>query len=143
MTKIALINGPNLNMLGIREPHVYGATTLPDLEQRFCAEAEKLGHEVACTQSNYEGALVEYIQQARDVFDGIVINPGAYTHTSIAILDALTIFEGLVIEVHIANVHRRESFRSYSYVSLRADGVIAGCGINSYFLALQQLHLAL
>ena len=136
---ILLLNGPNLNLLGNREPHIYGAETLEDVEAAARATAELLGLTLTTAQSNHEGALVDHIQQARDKMAGIIINPGAYSHTSIAILDALNAFDGPVIEVHVSNIHRRESFRHHSHVSLRADGVIAGCGVQGYDLALRRL----
>ena len=136
---ILVLNGPNLNLLGQREPAVYGTETLADVETACHAEAAGLGMTVRFAQSNHEGVLVDLIQAARADCAGIVINPAAYTHSSVAILDALNAFDGPVIEVHISNVHRRESFRHHSYVSLRADGVIAGCGTQGYLLALQRL----
>ncbi|MFD0914904.1 type II 3-dehydroquinate dehydratase [Pseudahrensia aquimaris] len=138
-SSILLLNGPNLNMLGLRQPEIYGRDTLADVEA-MCIEAGKqLGLTVEARQSNYEGELVTWIQQARDVFDGIVINPGAYSHTSIAILDALNAFEGKVVEVHISDIHAREEFRHHSYVSHRADHVIVGQGIKGYTMALDEL----
>ena len=139
MVKIDLINGPNLNLLGQREPSVYGHETLADVEAQLHALGAELGLSVTAYQSNHEGALVDRIQAARGEVQGIILNPGAYGHTSIAILDALNAFEGPVIEVHVSNIHRRERFRHHSYVSLRADGVIAGCGVQGYALALRRL----
>lgn len=136
---IQILNGPNLNMLGTRQPEIYGAETLSDVIAACRIAANQIGLEVTDFQSNHEGALVDAIQTARGVAAGIVINPGAYTHTSIAILDALSAFEGPVIEVHISNIHKREAFRHHSYVSLRAEGVIAGCGTQGYLLALHRL----
>jgi 3-dehydroquinate dehydratase-2 len=136
---VLILNGPNLNLLGQRQPEVYGRETLADVE-RLCAEtASSLGLETRFRQSNHEGALVEMIHEARTESAAIVINPAAYTHTSVAILDALNAFDGPVIEVHISNVHRRESFRHHSYVSARADAVIAGCGTQGYALALHRV----
>lgn len=136
---IYILNGPNLNLLGKRQPEIYGSETLDDVE-RICREvASAQGFEVALFQSNYEGGLVERIHEARENACAIVINPGAYTHTSVAILDALNTFDGPVIECHISNVHKREEFRRHSYVSLRADGVIAGCGIEGYALATRRV----
>ena len=144
MTKrVHVLNGPNLNLLGLREPEVYGSDTLADVEASCHALAGELGLGLVFQQSNSEGAIVDLIHVARDAADAIVINPAAYTHTSVAILDALNAFEGPVIEVHISNVHRRESFRHHSYVSLRADGVIAGCGVQGYELALRRVALLL
>ena len=140
MTKTLLIlNGPNLNLLGTREPDVYGHETLDDVQARCTALATDLGVSVDFRQSNHEGQLVDWVQQARGTADGIVINPAAYTHTSVAILDALTMFAGPVIEVHISNIHKRETFRHHSFVSGRADGVIAGCGTEGYLLAMRRL----
>lgn len=140
MTKTLLIlNGPNLNLLGTREPDVYGHETLDDVKARCLGLATELGVRVDFRQSNHEGQLVDWVQQARGTADGIVINPAAYTHTSVAILDALTMFAGPVIEVHISNIHKRETFRHHSFVSGRADGVIAGCGTEGYLLAMRRL----
>lgn len=139
MKPIHILNGPNLNLLGKRQPEVYGHETLTDVEARCAALAADLGVELHFAQSNYEGEIVEMIHAAREAASAIVINPAAYTHTSVAILDALNAFDGPVIEVHISNVHKRESFRHHSYVSLRADGVIAGCGTEGYLLALRRV----
>jgi 3-dehydroquinate dehydratase II len=139
MKTITLLNGPNLNLLGERQPEIYGHATLGDVETSCRALGQELGLAVICHQSNHEGALVDLIQAARKTSAGIVINPGAYTHTSIAILDALNAFDGPVIEVHLSNVHRREAFRHRSYVSLRADGVIAGLGTDGYLAALRRM----
>ena len=129
MSKLVyILNGPNLNLLGKRQPEVYGRETLGDVERDCAALAGELGLTLRFLQSNWEGQIIDWIHEAREDAAGIVINPGALTHTSVAILDALNAFDGIVIEVHISNVHRRESFRHRSYVSLRADGVIAGCG---------------
>lgn len=136
---VFVLNGPNLNLLGQRQPEVYGRDTLGDVEDRLSALAGELGLAIRCHQSNHEGALVDLIQEARTAGAGIIINPGAYSHTSIAILDALNAFDGPVIEVHVSNIHRREAFRHHSYVSLRADGVIAGCGTEGYLLALRRM----
>lgn len=135
---IYILNGPNLNLLGKRQPEIYGVDTLADVERR-CRAVLPEGYGLRMLQSNHEGALIDWIHEARDAASGIVINPGAFTHTSIAILDALNAFDGPVIEVHISNVHRRESFRHHSYVSLRADGVIAGLGIEGYEAAIRRL----
>ena len=136
---IHVLNGPNLNLLGKRQPEIYGHETLADVET-LCAEtAASLGHTTAFHQSNHEGEIVEMIHRARDEASAIVINPAAYTHTSVAILDALNAFDGPVIEVHISNVHKRENFRHHSYVSARADAVIAGCGTQGYALAITRV----
>ena len=133
---VLILNGPNLNLLGQRQPEIYGAETLADVEAACADLAGQLGLTPAFRQSNHEGVLVDWIQEARLTAAAIIINPGAYSHTSVAILDALNAFEGPVIEVHISNIHRREAFRHHSYVSQRADGVIAGCGTQGYQLAL-------
>jgi 3-dehydroquinate dehydratase-2 len=139
---VFILNGPNLNLLGVREPATYGYDTLADVEERCLARAAALDLTIEFRQTNHEGQLVDWIQEAREAADGIVLNAGALTHTSVAILDALNTFEGTVLEVHISNVHKREEFRHHSYVSLRADGVIAGLGIQGYTLALRRLaHL--
>ena len=134
--RVLILNGPNLNLLGTREPEIYGATTLADIESGCHACAQELGLEVDCRQSNSEGELVDWIQESRDRHDAIVINPGAYSHTSIAILDALQAVALPVIEVHLSNIHQRESFRHRSYVSKAAKGVICGFGADGYRLAL-------
>lgn len=136
---IYILNGPNLNLLGHREPDIYGSDTLDDVEAMCAAVAAKFGLEVRLMQSNHEGQLIDWIHEARAEAAGIIINPGAYTHTSIAILDALNAYEGPVLEVHISNVHKRESFRHVSYVSLRAEGVIAGFGVEGYALAVRRM----
>lgn len=137
--QILVLNGPNLNLLGQRQPEVYGRETLADVERACTALADELGVAVEFRQSNHEGQLIDWIHAARGTAAGIVINPAAYTHTSVALLDALTAFDGPVIEVHISNVHKREDFRRHSFVSLRADGVIAGCGTEGYLLALRRV----
>ncbi len=140
MTKpIFLLNGPNLNLLGKRQPEIYGRDTLADVGEACAALAEDLGLSIRLHQSNHEGALIDWIQLAREEAAGIIINPGAYSHTSVAILDALNAFEGPVLEVHISNIHKREAFRHHSYVSLRAEGVIAGFGTEGYQLALRRM----
>jgi 3-dehydroquinate dehydratase II len=136
---IYVLNGPNLNLLGKREPEIYGSDTLADVEA-MCAEVgQGFGLAVQLLQSNYEGQIVDWIHEAREEAGGIIINPGAYTHTSVAILDALNTYAGPVLEVHISNVHKRESFRHHSYVSRRADGVIAGFGVEGYTLAMRRM----
>ena len=137
--QILVLNGPNLNLLGQRQPEVYGRETLADVERACTALADELGVAVEFRQSNHEGQLIDWIHAARGAAAGIVINPAAYTHTSVALLDALSAFDGPVIEVHISNVHKREDFRHHSFVSLRADGVIAGCGTEGYLLALRRV----
>ena len=140
MTKtILILNGPNLNLLGKRQPEIYGSATLNDVARLCAAAAGTFEAEILMKQSNHEGQLVDWIQEARESAAAIVINPGAYSHTSVAILDALNAFDGPVIEVHISNIHKREAFRHHSYVSHRADGVIAGCGIDGYVFAVQRI----
>jgi 3-dehydroquinate dehydratase II len=136
---VYVLNGPNLNLLGKRQPHIYGHETLVDVEAECRRVAGERGLEVKFHQSNREYEIIDWIHEARETAVGIVINPAAFTHTSVAILDALNAFEGTVIEVHISNVHKREAFRHHSYVSLRADGVIAGLGTQGYLLGLQRI----
>ncbi|MHA3026241.1 MULTISPECIES: type II 3-dehydroquinate dehydratase [Chromohalobacter] len=138
--KILVLHGPNLNLLGTRQPEIYGHETLDDINNRLFEKAAINGWDIVCRQSNHEGELIDAIQAARtDGTDLIVINPAAYSHTSVAILDALNAYEGQVIEVHLSNIHKREAFRHHSYVSRRADGVIAGLGSRGYLLALDTL----
>lgn len=137
MSRLLLINGPNLNLLGSREPQTYGRQTLADIETATRDQAAQLGHSLDCFQSNHEGALVDRVQQAAG--DGtafILINPGAYTHTSVALRDALLAVAIPFIEIHLSNVHARETFRHHSYFSDIAAGVIVGCGALGYRLAL-------
>jgi len=136
---IYVLNGPNLNMLGLREPAVYGRESLGDVEKRAQERAKTLGLTIAFRQSNDEGELVSWIQEARDKAQGIILNAGAYSHTSIAILDALQAAELPVIEVHLSNIFRREPYRQHSYVSLAAIGVICGLGAKGYELALEAM----
>ncbi|MFC2969201.1 type II 3-dehydroquinate dehydratase [Acidimangrovimonas pyrenivorans] len=136
---ILVLNGPNLNLLGQRQPEIYGAETLADVEAACRTLAAELGFDLAFRQSNREYELIDWIHDARETARAIVINPAAFTHTSVAILDALNTFEGPVIEVHISNVHQREAFRHHSYVSQRADGIVVGCGTQGYELALQRV----
>lgn len=136
---IFLINGPNLNLLGMREPEIYGRTTLADIEHAVGESAGELGLSVICRQSNHEGDLVDWIQEARTASCGVILNAGAYTHTSVAIHDALRALDKPVIEVHLSNPHAREPFRHQSYISPIASGVIAGFGANSYLLAVEAL----
>ena len=139
MKTVYILNGPNLNLLGQRQPEIYGRETLADVGDACAKLGASLGLETALFQSNHEGVVIDTIHEARHKAQGIVINPGAFTHTSVAILDALNTFEGPVIEVHISNVHKRESFRHHSYVSLRAEGVIAGLGTEGYLAAVRRL----
>jgi len=137
--KVLILNGPNLNMLGSRQPDVYGRETLADIEKRCGQHGKSLGLTVECRQSNGEGELVGWIQDARKAHSGIVINPGAYSHTSIAIMDALLAAELPVVEVHLSNIHRREAFRHHSYVSKVAEAVICGLGSQGYLVALDAM----
>ncbi len=137
MRRILVINGPNLNMLGTRQPEIYGADTLADIEAACRKKASDLQLEIDFFQSNHEGALVDAIQQARGAFDAIVINPAAYSHTSVAVMDALLACDLPVVEVHLSNIHKRDEFRHHSYVSKVADGVICGFGKQGYLLALE------
>jgi 3-dehydroquinate dehydratase-2 len=137
MAKIMVLNGPNLNMLGTRQPEIYGRDTLADIEARLKERARAHKLDIDMRQSNHEGELVSWIQEARTTCAGIVINPAAYTHTSVAILDALLMCDIPVIELHLSNPHRREEFRHRSFTSLAARGVIAGFGAHGYELALE------
>ena len=135
--KILVINGPNLNMLGIREPDIYGAQTFGALEDFIRASASELSIDVTLYQSNHEGAIVDTIQSALGVYDGIIINPAAYTHTSVAILDALKAVSLPCVEVHLSDINSREEFRKFSYVSLIAEKTICGLGFDGYREALK------
>ena len=136
---ILIINGPNLNMLGTRQPEVYGHETLADIEAACIRHASLAGLEVEFRQSNHEGDLVDWIQGARERVAGIIINAGAYTHTSIAILDALLSAEVTCVEVHLSNIHQRDEFRHHSFVSKAAKGMICGFGSHGYILAIDAL----
>jgi 3-dehydroquinate dehydratase-2 len=145
MKKILVLNGPNLNLLGTREPEQYGSTTLPDVEAMCRGAGERLGYEVECFQSNWEGALIDKIQEYGRLYKaglalGCVFNPGAFTHTSVALHDAIKGVDGLpVIECHISNVHAREAFRHHSYISPAAAGIVVGFGVQGYLIALDGL----
>ena len=136
---IYVLNGPNLNLLGTREPAVYGRDTLDDVRRRTETRAQSLGLKIDFRQSNHEGELVTWIQEAKTAAQGIIINAGGYTHTSIAMLDALQAAELPVIEVHLSNIFRREAFRHHSYMSLAAKGVICGFGARGYELAVEAM----
>ena len=140
MTRLAyVLNGPNLNLLGKREPEIYGRETLADVEAACRLKGEELGLALRFHQSNREYELIDWVHEAREDAAGIVINPAAFTHTSVALLDALKTCTCPIFEVHISNVHQRESFRHHSYVSLAATGIIVGCGTQGYLLALERL----
>jgi 3-dehydroquinate dehydratase II len=136
---VYILHGPNLNLLGKRQPAIYGRETLADVEVVCRHVATELGLELQFHQSNREYEIIDWIHEARENAAGIVINPAAFTHTSVAILDALNSFDGPVIEIHISNIHKREAFRHHSYVSGRADGVIAGFGTQGYALAIRRM----
>jgi 3-dehydroquinate dehydratase-2 len=136
---VYLLNGPNLNLLGKREPHLYGHDSLADVQQRCAAQAAQLKLSLEFRQSNAEAALIDWIHEARERAGGLIINPGAYGHTSIALRDALAACACPILEVHISNVYQREAFRHHSYVSAVAAGVIVGCGTQGYVLALQRI----
>ena len=137
---VLVLNGPNLNLLGLREPERYGHTTFAELEEQVRTSATDLGLALRWVQSNHEGALVDAIQAARTECAAIVVNPAAYTHTSVALRDALLVAELPTVELHITNVHTREEFRHHSYISPVADAVIVGAGVHGYTLAL--IHVA-
>ncbi|ENN94175.1 type II 3-dehydroquinate dehydratase [Bartonella bovis] len=136
---ITVLNGPNLNFLGKREPEIYSSATLEDIEKSCKDYAINLGITVQFHQSNYEGQLIEWIHEAIGVSAGLIINPAAYSHTSLAILDALKMFSGLIVEVHLSNIYQRESFRQNSYISMGANAIIAGCGGEGYLFALNYI----
>ncbi len=136
---VLILNGPNLNLLGRREPEIYGSQTLAEIEASCRRRGAELGLTVECRQSNSEGQLVDWIQEALGTRDGLILNPGAYSHTSIALLDALQAVDLPVFEVHLSNIHKRESFRAQSFVSKVADGVIAGFGADGYLMALEAM----
>ena len=143
MTKrknILILNGPNLNLLGIRQPEIYGSRTLEDLEEMCISKGKACSMNVIFEQTNSESKLVTFIQEAINTSDGIIINAAAYSHTSVAILDALNAFQGYVIEVHISDISKREEFRKFSYVSLRANHVIMGRGLEGYVEAIEKIQ---
>ena len=139
ISRILVINGPNLNMLGIREPEIYGRDSLDDIQAACEAHAGLVGAGLDFRQSNSEAEIIDWIHKARDTSDGIIINPAAFTHTSVAILDALVLTELPVVEVHISNIFRRESFRQHSYISMGATGIISGFGAHGYALAIDAM----
>ena len=136
---VPLINGPNLNMLGTREPHIYGSTTLADVEKMCRDRAKQVGLTLSCHQSNSEQQIIEWIHGAINGADGIIINPAAFTHTSVAILDALNMVKAPIIELHISNPHKREAFRHHSYITLAATALICGLGVNGYPIAVEAM----
>lgn len=136
---VLVLNGPNLNLLGTREPETYGTTTLADIEKASIAKGESLGLKVEFRQSNSEGDLVNWVQEARTGFDGLIVNAGAYTHTSVALLDALLACDIPIVEVHLSNIHQRDEFRHHSYVSKAAKGMICGFGAFGYEMGLAAL----
>ena len=140
MASVLILNGPNLNLLGTRQPEVYGKTTLADVEALCAAETARLELEMQFAQSNHEGALIDMIHEARGQHAGIILNAGAYTHTSIALMDAIASVELPVVEVHLSNIHARESFRHRSYIAPVAIGQICGFGVHGYVLAIQALQ---
>ena len=143
MTKrknILILNGPNLNLLGIRQPEIYGSRTLEDLKEMCISAGKACSMNIIFEQTNSESKLVTFIQEAINTFDGIIINAAAYSHTSVAILDALNAFPGYVIEVHISDISKREEFRQFSYVSLRANHVIMGRGLEGYIEAIEKIQ---
>lgn len=139
MASLLILNGPNLNLLGTRQPEIYGRTTLADVEALCAVEAEALGCTVACLQSNHEGALIDAVHGARGQHDGIVLNAGAYTHTSVALMDAIASAAVPLVEVHLSNIHARETFRHKSYIAPVAIGQICGFGVLGYALAIRAL----
>ena len=139
MATILLINGPNLNLLGQREPELYGTQTLEDVARDCAGVGNASGVNVDLRQTNSEAEMIDWIHEARNDAAGIIINPAAWSHTSVAVLDALNMFDGPVVEVHISNIHQREAFRHFSYVSQRAEGVIVGCGVQGYSLAVHRM----
>jgi 3-dehydroquinate dehydratase-2 len=141
---ILVVNGPNLNLLGLREPRIYGHDTLADAERTARDAADSLGYDLDFFQSNWEGAIIDRLHEARGVASGVIVNPAGLTSVSIALLDTLLAVDMPVVEVHVSNIHRREQFRHFSYVSTMADAVIAGCGIAGYGYGVDSLvrHIA-
>ena len=139
MKRVMILNGPNLNLLGVREPHIYGTTTLAEIKQACEREAAALGFAISFHQSNHEGELVDLIQSARQGTDAIIINPAAYSFTSIAIVDAIKTFEGPVLEVHISNIHARDEYHRHSKISSAATGVVCGLGPYGYIAAMDAI----
>lgn len=136
---ILVINGPNLNLLGEREPHIYGSQTLADINHALTEQAKQAGFVLECFQSNHEGALIDKVQQARQTTCGLIINPGGYAHTSVALRDALAAYVHPIVEVHLSNIYKREGFRHHSFISAVVTGLICGLGADGYRLALDAL----
>lgn len=143
MTLILILNGPNLNLLGTRQPEIYGTTSLNDIIAICQIKAKNIGVEIECRQSNHEGVLIDWIQDAKGVFDGIIINAGAYTHTSIAIMDAIASVEIPTLELHLSDIDKREDFRKYSYISKVSFAQIMGHGAKGYPMALERMLVEL
>ncbi len=142
MSSLLLLNGPNLNLLGTRQPEIYGRETLSDIEAQCRAQAQKRGFDLICQQSNHEGRLIDAVQTAGQQHSGLIINPAALSHTSLALMDALLALDLPVVEVHLSNIHRREEFRHHSYVSRAVQAVICGLGARGYLLAIDAItHL--
>lgn len=139
MHNILILNGPNLNMLGTRQPEIYGSTTLADVEEMCVTKATEMGVDLECRQTNHEGVLVDWIQQAKGVFDGIIINAGAYTHTSIAIMDAVNAVQIPTLELHVSNIMEREKFRHTSYIGMVSFDAIMGHGTDGYLMAMDRM----
>ncbi|MBT8154433.1 type II 3-dehydroquinate dehydratase [Epibacterium ulvae] len=139
MTKLLILNGPNLNLLGTRQPEVYGSETLAMVEEKCLQHATKLGANVSCFQSNHEGVLIDQIHAAKGAYDGIILNAGAYTHTSISLMDAIFSVELPAVEVHLSNIHAREEFRHRSYISRAVIGQVCGFGSLGYLMAIDAL----
>lgn len=140
MKKILIISGPNLNMLGSRQPKIYGSKTLQDVKEECDFKAKELGIECEFVQSNYEGQIIDWIHQTLEEVDGVIINAGAYTHTSLAIGDAITLYKCPIIELHISNVFKREEIRQKSFISKISDGIICGFGTDGYCLAIDAIN---
>ena len=138
--KILVINGPNLNLLGIREKEKYGQSSLEDIKKRCESHAKNIGLDIDFKQTNVEGEIVNFIQESREKYEGIIINAGGYTHTSVSIRDALDVFKGKIIELHISNIYKREEFRHKSLISGVVTGIICGLGTNGYILAINSMH---
>ena len=137
---VLVIHGPNLNMLGMREPHIYGSITLAEIDEKLIIQGNELGLSITCFQSNYEGEIVTVIQKAFKKIKGLIINPAAYTHTSVAVRDAVSMLDVPIVEIHLSNIHKREPFRHHSYFADISEGRIAGFGAYGYTLALAGLY---